>query len=168
MALFAAACGSSSNDVASLAAAESTEDVKQDSIAEVEAAWLALAQCLRDNGLEVKDPVFDSDGIVQKPGFVEGAEATNEELKKGYDVCGHHIAGVTAEKKRVDQTEYLDRLVELAACLRAQGIDVDDPDMSAPDPGKEMGMFLKANWDSPAMQKARAACDVMAAFGGGK
>ena len=114
VAVFAVACGSDSGDVATLeetAGAAEVDTVTEDAIADVETAWMALAQCLRDNGLEVKDPVVDSKGLVQKPEPVEEAETTKGQLKKAYEVCGGLIEGVTVEKDSVDQHEYVDRLV---------------------------------------------------------
>ncbi len=168
MSLFALACGSESNGVASIEAAGGTQDAGEVATVDVETAWIAFAQCLRENGLEVKDPVVNSKGLVQKPELVEGAEVSKKESGEAYKVCGELIAGVTVEKDKVDQTEYVDRLVELARCLRGQGIDVDDPDVTAEKLGLDLGTKLKKDWDSPAMQKARDACDVEAAFGGVK
>jgi hypothetical protein len=166
--LLAIACGSESNSVASLEGTDSTIQVKESSVTDVENAWLNLAQCLRDEGIAVSDPVVNSKGIVEKPGYEDGAQASKEELTKGYEVCEKHIEGLTFEKETVDKSESVDRLLELAVCLRDQGIDVDDPDMSSDNPGDEIGALLKKDWNSPAMQEIREVCDVNAAFGVGK
>ena len=89
-------------------------------------------------------------------------------MTKGYEVCGYLIEGTTSEKDTDDNSESVDRLLELAVCLRDLGIDVDDPDMSAEKPGSEIGEFLKKDWESPEIQEAREICDVNAAFGVGK
>ncbi len=165
VAVLGPACGSDSADVASLSAADGAKTVQEGDAADVEAAWLSFTECLREQGLEVQDPVVDSKGIAQKPAPVEGSEATKKELAEAYDLCSGLIEGVTLEKNEGDQTEYVDGLLELAACLRGQGIDVDDPDVSADKPGEALATTLKKDWDSPAMQKAREVCEVEAAFG---
>ena len=81
-------------------------------------------------------------------------------------MCGEHIEGVTIETEKENLTEYADRLLELAVCLREQGVEVDDPDTSAEKPGLDIGAKLKKDWDSPAMLQAREACDWEGGFWG--
>lgn len=169
-ALFAIACGLESDDVASLEAADAPEEVTEDATADVETAWMAFTECLRDNGLDVEDPVVDANGLVQKPEPIGDTGLKKKDLYEAYEACDALLVGVTIEIKKgeVDTTEYIDGLLELAECLRGQGIDVDDPDVSAEKPGLDIGAVVKKDWESPAMQKAREACDVEAAFGGVK
>ena len=167
--LFAVACGSDSGEVASLEGTDGIVEVKESTVVDVETAWMAFAECLRDNGLEVEDPVVDADGLVRKPELVEGAAPANKKkVGEAYEVCGEHIEGVTIETEKENLTEYADRLLELAVCLREQGVEVDDPDTSAEKPGLDIGAKLKKDWDSPAMLQAREACDWEAALGGAK
>ena len=171
--LITVACSSGPSGVASFKDANAVGDPKETKVTDAETAWLAFTQCLRDNGLNVKDPVVDSDGSVSKPEPVEGANIDKKEWEQGYDVCGKHIERVTTETKEgtgkkmgsIEWAEYVDRLLKIAACLRDQGIKVDDPDASAGDPGRNIGAQLKENWESPAIKKAREVCDVNAAFG---
>ncbi len=169
IALFTAACSSDSDDVASLETSDTQAAAAQDTAENsVEAAWLDYAQCLRDNGLAVSDPVVDGKGIVQKPEPVGETQLGKEKLNDAYEVCGKLLEGVTFEKEDSFSAEYIDGLLELAQCLRNQGIEVDDPDASAEKPGLNLGETIKKDWDSPAMLKAREVCDVEAAFGGTK
>lgn len=175
--LVTVACGSEPSDVASFKGANSAENPREAKVSDVETAWLAFTRCLRDTGLNVKDPVVNSDGSVKKPEPVEGANIDKKEWEQGYDVCGKHIERVTTETEKgtgkkmgsIERAKYVDRLLKLASCLRDQGIKVDDPDASAEDPGWNIGAQLKENWESPAIKKAREVCDVNTAFGiGGK
>ena len=123
--LLLAACGSSSDDVPSLGATP-TALVEQETLDD-EAAVMAFVQCMRDEGIEFKDPVIDSDGNVQQPEFVEGFTITRAELAAPYEACFHHIEGLTFGRERGDMSARVDQMVELATCLRDKGYDVEDP-----------------------------------------
>jgi hypothetical protein len=130
--LVVAACGSDSDDVPSLRTIEDPERVEPaaeaaDTVLENEVKMMAFTQCMRDQGIDVLDPMVDSDGNVQKPEFVEGVELNKDVLGAAWEACSEHLEGFTFEKKRVDVSEQVDQFVELATCLRYKGYDVDDP-----------------------------------------
>ena len=147
-------CGSDSNGVATLGTAENPQSTvpdadAADTVRDNEAMMMAFTQCLRDQGIDVADPVVDSDGNVQKPELVEGTEFDKEALWEAYEACGEHLDGFTFEKKRVDVSEVVDQYVALAACLRDKGYDVADPTAETLDQwGEDFKMSL--NWDDPA------------------
>ncbi len=151
--LVLAACGSDSNDVASLRTTENTQveatTDAADPLLDNEAMMMALTECLRDQGIEVMDPVVDADGNVDKPELVEGAEWDKETMGAAWEACEHHLEGFTWEKERVDMSELVDEYVALAACLREKGYDVDDPTAETLD---QWGTDFKnaINWDDPA------------------
>jgi hypothetical protein len=120
-----AACGSDSNDVPSLAATP-TAAVEGETL-DIEAKMMKFTQCLRDEGLEVIDPVVDSDGNVEKPELVDGANISKKEWVAAYEVCGEIIENITFEKEEVDRSEQVDQYLALAACMRDKGFDVEDP-----------------------------------------
>jgi hypothetical protein len=84
-----AACDSDSNDVPSLAATPTPDEA--DEILDIETKMMAFTECLRNEGLEVLDPVVDSDGNIQKPEIVEGANISKKEWIAAFDVCGEII-----------------------------------------------------------------------------
>ena len=127
-----AACGSDSDDVPSLRTTGDTQVVEltadaADGVRDNEAAMMALTQCLRDQGIEVYDPVVDSEGNVQKPELAEGVDPKKKGFWAAYEACAEHLEGMTFEKKRVDTSELVDQLFTLSSCLRDKGYDVDDP-----------------------------------------
>ena len=77
--LVIAACSSDSEDVPSLRTTgdrqlgEPTADAV-DSVRDAEAAMMALTECLREQGIEVYDPVVDAEGNVGKSELVEGVD----------------------------------------------------------------------------------------------
>ncbi len=108
---------------------------------------------MRDQGIEYKDPVVDSDGNVQRPQLVEGVTVTCEELAAPYAACAHHLEGLTLGRERSDVSEQVDSLVALAICLREKGYDVDDPTAETLE---QWGMDFRVEfpWDDPAAQIA--------------
>ena len=151
--LLLTACGSDSNDVATLkdtenAQVEAPEADASDPILDNEAMMMAFTECLRDQGIDVLDPVVDAEGNVQKPEFAESVEYNKETMGQAWEACEHHLEGFTWEKKRVDVSELVDQYVALATCLREKNYDVDDPTAETLD--SWMGDFKKSiNWDDP-------------------
>jgi hypothetical protein len=174
VALFIVACSEDSSDVASLeragdTAKPTTTIEAADSVSDVEAAMMALTQCLRDEGFELKDPVVDSEGNVQKPEPVEGTSMDMKELSAAWQVCEEHLEGVTFGKESVDVSEQVDQLVELATCMREKGFDVDDPTAETLDAW--WGEIKEGlDWKDPAVQTAYEECTNSdgSATGGGK
>jgi hypothetical protein len=156
-ALILVACGSDSNDVPSLRTTADTQveapsadaaSAEADPLLDNEAMMMAFTQCLRDQGIDVLDPVVDSEGNVQKPEFAEGVDVKREDFGAAYEACAEHLEGFTFERKRVDVSEQVDQFVALAACLRDKGYDVDEPTAETLD--SWMGGFKESiNWDDP-------------------
>jgi hypothetical protein len=161
--LIMVACGAASDDVPSLGAIPTTAPDKEP--LDNEAKMMAFTQCMRDQGIDLKDPVVDADGNVQKPELVSGAY--DERFKAAWDSCAHHLEGFTWGKKRVDESDYLDQMVKLATCLRAKGYDVADP--TAETIGQWKGDFKYAiNWDDPKAVADYEECSGNAGGGKGK
>jgi hypothetical protein len=149
--LVIAACGSNSEDVPSLRTTGDSQEVEPtadaaDNTRDAEAAMMALTECLREQGIEVYDPVVDAEGNVGKPEIVEGVD--EKEAWAAWDMCEDHLEGVTFEKERVDMSEYLDQALVTSTCLRDKGYEVDDPTAETLDQWK--GSFKDViNWDDP-------------------
>jgi hypothetical protein len=131
--LVLAGCGSDSDDVPSLRTAEDAQAVDAtatadaaDGISDNEARMMAFTQCLRDQGIEMYDPVVDADGNVQKPEFAEGVELAKSDWA-AFEACDEHLAGFSFEKERVDVSAQVDQWVAIVSCLRDKDYDVDEP-----------------------------------------
>jgi hypothetical protein len=149
------ACGSSSDDVPSLAATP-TAVVEKGSIDD-EAKVMAFVECMRDEGIELNDPVVDADGNVQPPKVVEGVKLTREEWAAPFEVCGHYIEGISFGRERSDMSKWVDRFVALATCLNEKGFDVDEPTAETID---QWGFDFRVvfDWDDPDAMAAYEAC----------
>jgi len=165
-ALTLVACGSNSSDVPSLntddtqrveSATDAVDAVVEEEPLDDEAKMMAFVQCMRDEGIEFKDPEVDSEGNVQRPELVEGFTITREELEAPYEACSHHLEGLTFGRGREDVSEQVDTFVALATCLRNKGYDVDDPTAETLD---QWGADFRVefDWDDPKAMAAYEEC----------
>ena len=159
--LILAACGFSSNDVATLRTAGDTHaespSAEADPVLDNEAQMMAFTECLRKQGIDVLDPVVDADGNVQKPEFAGDIDAKREDLGETWEACAEHLEGFIFEKERVDVSEVVDQYVALATCLREKGHDVDDPTAESLD---QWWVDVKSimDWDDPQTQTDYEEC----------
>ncbi len=146
LAVVLAACGGSSSEgVATLeeASAGLVEDI-EDAASGIsdEEALLAFAQCMRDNGVEnFQDPIVDADGSVGF-GFGRGGGGqdggpfggVDQEIVQGaFQACSDNLEGLAFGPGGgdFDQGEFQDTFIEFTACLRENGLEVDDPEVQA-------------------------------------
>lgn len=140
-------------------AAESAETEEQQA--------LAFAQCMRDEGVDWPDPVTNADGSIDFLGGVGLGRGGgfDDATQDAFAVCGDLLDGASFLPGGGDgfDTETQDTFVEFAQCLREQGLDVDDPDLSggfpAPGAGGGGGLFGDGfDPQDPANAEALSAC----------
>ena len=100
---------------------------------------LRFADCMRANGVDFPDPVVEADGTVTF-GFHPGTGGGSAELGRdpdlpaARDACVHLLEGLSfgpgSGASRFEVTESEDTLLEFARCMRANGVDMGDPDLS--------------------------------------
>ena len=140
LAVVLAACsGSSDEGVATLEDTDRAElDQSLEDVAEGvddEQALLAFAACMRDNGVEAfPDPSLNADGSVDF-GVGNGdpfADVDGDTAENALNSCIGELAGAAFAPggSDFDLTEIQDAMVDFAACMRENGIDFDDPDLS--------------------------------------
>lgn len=188
--LIATACGGSADAAAGVASLEATdttlisdavagEDVEVDA----EQAMLDLAACLRDNGVDIEDPTVDASGNVQFGGLrgatADGAEIDRDAFRAAMDQCQESLEGVAlgfGGRGEIDVTELQDTMVQYAACMRDNGYEMDDPDLtnSGPGSGGEPGEgggggpFGEIDRDDPDYVAAQEVCgDILGGLPGG-
>jgi hypothetical protein len=169
------ACRSSSNDVATLRdsadrQANTPEADASGPALDNEAMMMALTECLREQGVEVLDPVVDADGNVDKPELAEGVE-WDKQAMQAWEACEHHLEGFTGwgkEDADVDkQIEQLDEYIALATCLREKNYDLDDPTAETLEQW-EVDFKTAINWDEPAAVADYKECSGETGEKGGK
>ncbi len=135
---------------------------------------IAFADCLREGGVDVNDPTVNPDGTVSLASLFDGPPQISTEEEPIFDECGELLDGANfgPGNGEIDQTEIQDQLVEFASCLRDQGLDVTDPDLSgglaaaAAGPEALFGLDLQ----DPQYETEVEACSSILAFlpGGGQ
>jgi hypothetical protein len=169
--LLAAACSSADSDagVASLEGDPQSVQIQDEAIdaAAQEEAVMAFTVCLRDEGLDVEDPVVDEQGNLRPPRLRDIADLDRTVAETAFDACNSYLEDVTFGLETEDRTEREDELLAFAACARENGYDMPDPDLSsARTPGAGGGgPFAGLDRDDPAFQTALAACSDV--FGAG-
>ena len=152
--------------------ADAVEDAASGSPTDEE-AMLALAACLRDNGIDIEDPTVDAAGNLQiqppkgfgSPGFDQDAALA------ALGGCEDLLEGVSLGFDDPGNTGLMDTLLAFASCMRDNGYDMDDPDLSSFSPGSGDGdgpePFGDIDPDDPAFIAASAVCgDILANLGG--
>ena len=172
LALAAGACGSETDDgVATLETTDTgAEQVGEqpdegDSLRETEEAMLAFTQCLRDQGLEVEDAQVGADGGVRlNMPMDEFIERMNRyESRAALDACLPHFVGMAQQFPAFNNVDMGDRLLRYAACMRENGYDMPDPDLSGgftlgPGDGDDPGPFGSLDTDDPDFKAANEVC----------
>lgn len=181
VAVVAAACGESADEgVATLSGADAVVLEAETAAAGAdEDALLAFAACMRDNGVpDFEDPAVNADGSVDfGRGGGEGAfdDVDRDVMEGAFGACQGDLDGVAFGPGGgdFDMTEMEDTMVEFASCMRNNGYDMDDPDLSnfgpggngAGESGEEGGLFGGFNEDDPKYQVAFDVCqDILAGF----
>lgn len=176
------ACGGGETADVGLASLESdstvttSETVPADT--SLEDALLELTACMRDEGIDIGDPTFNADGSVDMESAIRDPEIDpqSEEFQGAMEACGDALDGVAlaASGGQFDMTAIQDAMVAMAQCLRDQGFDVDDPDVTGfgPQPGvsgqpgsAELGGPFGLDFNDPAVAEAMDLCSRQVGFG---
>jgi hypothetical protein len=180
LALVAAACGGGadeSGDVASLenvgtSTSQQGIDPATSEQLDTETAFLGLAQCLRDEGIDVADPTVDAEGNVDLQGIFAAAEDLDQaEIEAATEACSEYLEDVVPTFSDIDFTELQDDLLEFAGCMRDNGYDMPDPDFSnfgiPGGDGPSGGPFGELDFQDPAFEQALQSCQyILAGFTG--
>jgi hypothetical protein len=132
LALIATACGSGSNASAQVASLGTTTGTNPDTTTPVNTqdALLKYAACMRENGVNMADPTFDADGNPTGGGFGRnsGIDRTSAAFQTAQKACGDLLQGVTlgGRGRGLDQATIQNSLNDFTACLRDEGLQVDD------------------------------------------
>ena len=170
LALAFAACGGGDGgeSVASIDSQEARV-LDEEPAVDIEQQLMSFAECMRDQGIDLPDPTIDADGNVQidpPPGF---QPADLEELLDAAENCEQFLEGVPLGFENVDMAAVTDVLLEFAACMRANGYDLPDPDFSFASGGEAPpsgGPFGDVDLEDPKFLAAFAECqDVIAQLG---
>src|SRR3569833_1298626 len=144
LALGLTACGYGKDPAAKAAASKSSD---LDSMRK-------FAQCMRQNGVNMPDPVDAGGRVAMRASNAPGANA-EEKMKAAEAKCRHFQpnGGKPVKLKPEDQA----KMRAMAKCMREHGVDMPDPD---PDGGIRIskGKNSTMDLDSPTFKAADKAC----------
>jgi hypothetical protein len=126
-----AACGSSSTsagaNVASLATspAAAGPDSAAPAASDEDAA-LAYVECMRDEGIDLPDPVVADDGTIGFDTTEISVDPTSAAFAAANDACEQHLEGADFALSDDDVTAVRDAFQRFTDCLRGEGLDVGD------------------------------------------
>jgi len=136
-----------------------------------EQAALDFTECMREHGVDMDDPTVDENGNLRLQMRVDPGEGTfdREAMRAAQDACAAYLEGVTMPFQERDMTAMQDMLVEYAECMRENGYDMPDPDLSGfggpglvegePGEGEVVrGPFGGMDFGDPAFQAANEVC----------
>jgi hypothetical protein len=109
---------------------------------------LQYAQCMRDNGVQLPDPVDGQVGTMY-----EGVDQESPAFVQADEACSPILQGIIEERTQQQDGEQQEDLLALAQCLRDHGIDVADPV-----PGAEQPFGDSLDRTDPATAQALEEC----------
>ncbi len=119
-------------------------------------AALAYAGCMRENGIDMPDPVVTDDGE-GRVSISQGASDRNgskEEFLEAEEECRHFMeAAMPTEDREPLSAEDMDKMLAFAQCMREHGIPMDDP---SADGGIRIGIDDSGTRRQAADQRGRA------------
>jgi hypothetical protein len=133
-----------------------------------EQAMLAYAQCMRDHGVDMPDPVFNTTGdgggtVTQEGPRIDPKSAPG--FQAAEDACKHFMADVKRNVTGKPMTaQEQQAFLDFAACMRDHGVEMADPtfegggvSIQIGGPGPKDG-GVKIDPQSPAFAAAQTAC----------
>ncbi|MEV4251852.1 hypothetical protein AB0J52_01645 [Spirillospora sp. NPDC049652] len=120
-----------------------------------------FAKCMREHGVDMKDPDGDGRVMVQQTAGANGGANGEEQMKAAQKACRHLMPDGGKPRKASPQDQ--EKLRKLARCMREHGVNMEDPGpdggirmkMSAP-PGQAKSTFNPQ--DDPKLKAAQEAC----------
>lgn len=130
---------------------------------------LAFVVCVREAGFDqMPDPTVNGDGSVQLVPPGQQQLLGDPDFQDAAEGCVALIEEATFFANAPDISDFEDDLLAFAQCLRDNGLDVDDPDLSKFVPGQGARMFGDDfNPQDPANADAIAACQSLLPNAGG-
>jgi hypothetical protein len=137
LAVAASACGGSSSDpeVAQLpaqsdAAPPSTATTLSGS-KDPRDVLVDFTRCLRDQGIDVPDPDFEAaPGAMRERLREAGIDVDDPRVQAAIRTCQPLLLGILQTLTPEQVQAFRDAMVDYAACMREQGVDLPDPDFS--------------------------------------
>jgi hypothetical protein len=170
LAVAASGCGGSSDDspgVASVGQGGGSSDTSSTPTSTMSAddRMVAFARCMRQHGVDMKDPTPDANGNFRitiggpggkKPaGGAKRTQGPDQKTQKALQACQKLAPGGQQKLSPADKQRLQDAALQYARCMRSHGIDVPDPKIGD---GGMVQIMGGPNTATPKAQKIQAQC----------
>lgn len=146
--------------VASLETSIPSEAVTTTTPIDMEEAAMAAVACFREQGVDLPDPVTDSNGNVQFSADFDPSTLDQDAMAAAQEACSEELSRVITGFIGTDLTSLQDGLLAYAQCMRDNGFDMPDPDFSGfADGGLAAGPFGEIDQTDPDFVTANDACE---------
>ncbi|MBB6475617.1 hypothetical protein [Sphaerisporangium rubeum] len=108
---------------------------------------LKFAQCMREHGVDMKDP--EPGG-----GITARIKGDRSKMEKAQKACGKYMQGGMLGGKGPEDPAMRDAMLKFAQCMREHGVHMDDPK-----PGGGIMIRKDKNADDKVVEKAHKACE---------
>jgi hypothetical protein len=122
--------------------------------AAVEDAGVKFAECMREHGIDVRDPKPGAQGLRD---MLADADRDDPAFREAERECGKHLEKLVSEIDDDQRREFDDARLEFAHCMREKGFDVPDP-QSGGSAEQQGGALGDLDLDDPRVQEAMEAC----------
>ena len=127
----------STNDLLSDTTVTTIVEEVVEEVVSAEDAQLLLARCLRENGYDITDPKNgESLRSVIGPILLAADQKGRQELQETIQTCAEEnnipLGGSAEFENPEDVADLLDTQLEIAQCLRENGIEIEDPSSESP------------------------------------
>jgi hypothetical protein len=92
-------------------------------------AALAFARCMRENGVDMPDPIVETDGGGGISIGQAGPDSTvsKDAFREADETCRHFMEAAMPEAGPPLSAEDMDKMLAFAQCMREHGVDMEDP-----------------------------------------
>ena len=164
-ALAACSAGAAPSGVATLqspGAGEPTPSASPSASLDPETARLEFARCMREHGIDLPDP---GSGGVSGPITIGGNGPDAEKMQTAMEACNSILGDAFGAPAQIDP-EMQDKMLEFAKCMRDNGVDFPDPDVSGNGGRIQIGGPGGLDPSSKTFQAAQEACQsILGDFG---
>jgi hypothetical protein len=120
--------------------------------ADVEDAGVRFAECMREEGIDVRDPAPGAQGLRD---MLSDGDRDDPAFREAERECRKHLEDLVAEIDDDQRREFEDARLEFSRCMREKGFDVPDPQSGAEQGGAALGDL---DLEDPRVQDAMDAC----------
>jgi hypothetical protein len=155
LAATALAVGCGGTDATGGDAAAGSGQARQD----FQEARLDFSRCMRENGVDMPDPKPGPSGGISLGGPDSDIDPASPTFQDAEKQCRKHLEGIEPpEMSEQQEQEFQDAALAFARCMRAEGIDMPDPQVDGGRVRMRVGPGQGMDRDDPALQAAHEKC----------